>query len=253
MPDEIQTPQPGTANPEYQNLYTAPAPIPTSQPVAFDAESFKTELLGAVKELIQTSRPEPVAPAVASSPDPEDWLKLMNEGKRDLAEAALARKMYELGSKGAVSNAQTAAVNEALARFTAFQEVKSYTDAMRSDPVNASILEMEPYITAIVERQIAARGDQIRTPQDYVKVYKETVKAEMEKARNFALGLRGQGAQGATVRQATVLASPHLAPNAVDTQREQQSQTQAEPQAETASDYLAKRNAVSARNRGLTV
>lgn len=255
MPEDlIPTPEPGqapvpSAQPAaYAALYQTPEPqaAPASQ---FDPAAFKTELLSAVTELIQGAKP--TASAVPEPPA-EDWLALMNAGKREEGERALAQRMYKLsGTENALGSAQSAAVSEALARFNAFQEVQSYTQSLRSDPANAAVLVMEPFITASVERKIAAMGDQIKSPQDYVKVYKATVKAEMENARNLVLSIRGEGAQGAAVRQATVLASPHLAPTAMDAARGA-APVPTEPAVETPTDYMLARAAASARNKGLS-
>jgi hypothetical protein len=130
------------------------------------------------------------------------------------------------------------------------RELDSFANKVRAE--NADILPMEPYIAAAANNRIQAAqaAGTIKSPADYVTVYKQAITAEIENARKLAQTLRGAGKQEAVTRQQQVMSSPTIRPNAVNLEREAP-KTDAEPAVETPQDYLAKRQAMHAKNSGL--
>ena len=178
------------------------------------------------------------------------WLELLREGKLEDAEKIMAQR---IGSIQNLNDIQAKAVQEALTLFDARQQVASYTAEVKARADNAPILVMQRQIEAIVDhrmRQAQADG-KVKTPSDYVTVYKQVVDEETAAARTLALTLRGEGKQEGQTRTSEVISSPYLRPNQV--QNQQAPATQGEPQVETTSDYFAKRKLQESALRGLTV
>lgn len=192
--------------------------------------------LAAIKEAV-TPKPAPAEPVVQ-----EDWLKLLADGKKTEGEQALLKLL--------APQIEQQAVQQAIARINMQSEINTYTEKVRAD--NADILPMEQYIAnaANVRIQAAQAAGTIKTPADYVTVYKQAVAAEIENARKLVQTFRGAGKQEANVRNQVVVASPTIKPNAVNTERE--APKPGEPEVEDASSYLAKRQAQHARNSGLS-
>lgn len=246
----------------YQNLYGAPpepAAPPAAQPQATppaqpvqatpDLGGIVNSLVSevtALKEQLAAAKGQqaPAAPApVAVSPAEEaDWLRYLAEGKKEQGEALLAAKVKSIVGDGL----EQAAVEKTLALIDA----QSFANKVRTD--NPDLLPMEQYITAAAQQRIMAAqaAGKIKTPGDYVTVYKDAVNTEIAAARQLILSFRGEGRQEGLTRQAQVLASPSLQPSQVDTQRQTAAVPTEEP-VQTPSDYLAMRQANKARGQGL--
>jgi len=244
---------------KYEQMYAAPpaeaevvtpveetqAPV-TPEPVVtapvVDKDAMLLQMMEEIKALKQVAQTTPVAQPTVTPAEPEDWLKLLSEGKKSEGELALARV---LGPQ-----LKNEAVQEALALMQAERQVSDYTAEVRQK--NTDVLSMEPYIAMAANARIEQARQQglIKSPADYVTVYKQAVNAEIENARKLAQTLRGAGKVEATVRQAEVVAQRPIAPNPVNLQREQPNTT-TEPEIETAQTYLAKRQAMQQAGRGL--
>ncbi len=229
---EQATPDPITiADPVVTETATAVAPSPTD--IALQA------LLAKVTSLETQLQPKPqVEPVV----EEQDWLKLLSEGKKSDGEKALAKAIG--------SGIQQQAVQQALAIMQAERAVNDFVAGIRT--ANPDLTAMEPYIALAADARIKAAqaAGKVNSPADYVTIYKEAVTAEIETARNLTRTFQGIGATAATTRVAAVASTPTIKPNAVNVAREPV--TAAEPEkAETASEYLAKRNARSAQLAGM--
>lgn len=231
------------APPEPTPVVPVETPAPT--PASFDPNSFRAEILNAIKEMITPAAPQQAPQAAVPVAQQADWLQLLAEGKKAEGEAALRATL------GIADPAQV--VEHAVERVRAEQEIQSFTSAIRQDPANAEILRMEPYIASAVQSRLNAANaaGKINTPTEYVKIYKEALTAEMVSARNLILTIRGEGKQQAAVRQTEVLAAPMLAPSAINQNREP-----VQPQAELSSEqvyinYMQARQQNSQRARGL--
>lgn len=216
-------------------VVTTPEPVVIKEPtLAEQMATLKAELLAELK----TKPAEPVAAAVT----PEaaaDWLKLLSEGKQAEAEKALSKIV---ASNSGFDSIQRNAVNEALQLFDARQQVAAYEASVRQDPANAEALRMEKYITVAVQQRIndAQASGLIKSPADYVQVYKTSVDTEVRAARELALTLRGEGRQEGQVRTTQVLSAPNLQPSKIDAARTQAAPATEEP--ESYSDYMSKRS-----------
>lgn len=217
---------------------TPVTPAPTPQPDITNVLSALVQRL----ESFESRLPAPPAPAPVVETTQEDWLKLLAEGKKTEGEKAL---ISVVGPE-----IQKAAVQQALSLLKAEQEITSYTTEMRSK--NADVMAFDQYIDNAVGARLQAANAQgkIKTPADYVTVYKEAVNAEIENARKIALSLRGDGKLEANTRLREVASQPTLQPNVVNTQREA-TKAPAEQPVETTEDYFAKRRAQFARNTGI--
>jgi hypothetical protein len=231
---------------------TDPAPVVTETPApetpAPPAPAPQPDITNVLSALVQrlesfeSRLPAPPAPTPAPETTQEDWLKLLAEGKKTEGEKALINVVGP--------EIQKAAVQQALSLLKAEQEITSYTTEMRTK--NADVMAFESYIDNAVGARLQAANSQgkIKTPADYVTVYKEAVNAEIENARKIALSLRGDGKLEANTRLREVASQPTLQPNVVNTQREAP-KTPTEQPVETTEDYFAKRRAQFARNTGI--
>lgn len=219
----------------------AETPVEPVAPATVDPQAeLLSQVMAELQELKKQVTPAPVAPPPITQ---EDWLKLLSEGKKSEGERALAEV---LGPQ-----IQEAAVQKALALMQAERAVTEYNNEVRQK--HADLLPMEEYIAmgANARIQEAQASGLIKSPADYVKVYKEAITAEIEKARKLTQSLQGAGAQRATTRVTEVVASQSLKPNPVNNQRDQTT-APAEPQIETVSDYFAKRKQQHAVFSGLS-
>lgn len=224
----------------------APAPTietPTPEPTAATTPDPMAAVMAELAYLREQLAPKQPEPQVQAPVTQEDWLKLLSEGKKSEGERALAEV---LGPQ-----IQEQAVQKALALMQAERAVTEYNNEVRQK--HADLLPMEEYIAmgANARIQEAQASGRIKSPADYVTVYKEAITAEIEKARKLTQSLQGAGAQRATTRVSEVVASQTLRPNPVNTQREQ-TQTPTEPQVESMSDYFAKRKQQHAVFSGLS-
>ncbi len=221
-------------------------PEATPQP---DLASVLTLLTSKITEMDQrlAAAQNPAPQPTAAVGEQDSWLKLLAEGKQSEGEKALANV---LGPQ-----IQQQAVQQALALMQAEREVNDFTTKIKAD--NPDLMAFESYITLGAQQRIAlgqAAGT-IKSPADYVNVYKDAVKAEIENARKLSQSLRGAGATQAATRIAEVVASPVLQPSAVNTNREQAAPRQeAEKSPEQITqDYFAERKQRQAKMAGMTV
>jgi hypothetical protein len=169
-------------------------------------------------------------------------LKYLAEGKKAEGEALLAKVVgNKIGEQ-----LQQQAVEKTLALI----EAQQFADKIRRD--NADLMPMEGYITAAAAQRIeaATRAGKIRTPADYVTVYKDAINTELAAARQLVLTYRGEGRQDGASRVAAVLATPNLQPSTVNTERDTSATPKEEP-VMTTPDYLAMRQANKARGQGM--
>lgn len=240
---------------KYQQLYqpsgepvtpAEAAPAATPEPVAPAPEADLKAVLTALTDrlaALETSRSAapPAAPAEQATPQQvADWLSLLQEGKKEEAEAALAGKLGVQSPESII----TAAVEQ----MRVEQDLNEYTRKVQAD--NADIADMEPYISAMVGFEANQKFAGKRpTPTEYSVFYKDAVARHVADARKLVLGFRGQGATNATTRTTQVLAQPTFVPQPVNTNRETPTQVQAP---EAPQDYIAARQARNAADRGLT-
>lgn len=224
---------------------TAPAPVVAAAPpapVVPDLTAVVQALTDQVNELRQ-ARQAPVAPAPAVTPvEEQDWLKYLAEGKKSEGEALLAKVV---GSKIG-EQLQQSAVEKTLALIDA----QNFANTVRL--ANPDLMPMESYITAAAAQRIesAQRAGKIKTPADYVTVYKDAINTELAAARSLVHTFRGEGRQEGQTRVAGVLASPNLQPSTVNTERDTTQQSQEQP-VQTTSDYLTMRQSNKARGQGM--
>jgi len=218
----------------------APAPV-TETPATPDLTSVLGALVSRLEAIEARTTPPTQATPVAETTQ-EDWLKLLAEGKKADGEKAL---LSLLGPQ-----IEEKAVTRAMERFEAMQEIRSHNQELQSK--NQDILAFQPYIEAAIQRDLAAANaaGKIKSPADYVTVYKQVANTQIENARKIALSFRGDGKQDAATRLREVASSQTLQPNAVNTQREAPKPNDA-PVVETAQDYFAKRRQQFERNTGL--
>lgn len=209
-------------------------------------QQLATELAAVKQQLAAQPQQQQVTVSTATQED-ADWLAKLAAGDKSEGERLLAQRVKALIGE----NLQSNAVQQAVALVTAQNQVNEFILDVRSK--NADVMPMEQYITVAAAQRIQAAQEtgKIKSPADYVTVYKEAVNAEIENARKLILSLRGEGRSQATTRQAEVVAVPAIQPQAVDTQRGVQQQQQQQPAVETVEDYMAKRQQAQARMRGM--
>lgn len=193
----------------YQSMYGAP-PEATPQPVAQPAAPqpvAQPDLTAVVQSLVAelndlkgrvnqpVAQPQPVA---VSPAEEQDWLKYLAEGKKDEGEKLLARKVESIMG----DRVQQAAVEKTLALI----EAQNFANQIRTQ--NQDLMPMESYITAAAAQRIdaAQRAGKIRTPADYVTVYKDAINTEIAAARGLVHTFRGEGRQEGQTRVTGVLA-----------------------------------------------
>lgn len=231
-----------------------PAPQPTTleQPVATPAPQATDPAIAALvaevqalRAQVQAQAPPPVAaPAALSPAEQKDWLALMAEGKKEEGEKLFAQKIEREISERIQ--------NQAMERMEANRTMYEFTTKIRNE--NPDLVQMEDYIAYAAKNKLdaAVQAGRIKTPADYATVYKESVTAEVEKARNLANALRGVGKNEALTRSREVVSTQTLQPNAINQNRETPV-TPSEPAQETVEDYFTQRRQRSLAGRGLSV
>jgi len=108
----------------------------------------------------------------------------------------------------------------------------------------------EPYLTAPVEKRIGqARVEgKIKNSDDFLRIYKDSVKAEVDTLREKTLKYRAQGQQNATTRINDVRNASTLQPQAVTSTPSEQT---SEAPIETVDSYIARRQAASQKAHGM--
>lgn len=229
---------------------TSVEPVQPVAPAAPDMTAVLSALtaeITAMKSQLAEARNPPPPPPSPVDPNNANWLKLLADGKMSEGEKALAEV---LGPQ-----IQQQAVQQALSLMQAERDVNEFTAQVKA--ANPDLMAFESYISLGAEKRIAAAqaANAIKSPVDYVTVYKEAVKAEIENARKLAFSLRGEGRTAAATRIAEVVASPVLQPQPVNTNREQINQQPAQDKSpeQITTDYFAERKARQARNAGMAV
>lgn len=223
----------------YETLYGTASAAP-AQTSATDVTSALQPLLDKIAALEE--RLSPPVQSTSTSDTDVDWLAMLAKGDKDKGEQALADKIDKLvGGRR---------VNEAMQLFRMNQEIDSYTNSIRAQ--NPELASMESYITNSVQAKLnaAQTSGKVKSPADYVTVYKDILTKEVSDARNLILTFRGEGAQNATTRTQQVTGQAPLRPNTIG-QQGQQNQSQGEAPAETASDYLTKRQDLMQRQKNM--
>lgn len=230
------------AQPEPEPAQSEPAaviePVPAEPGQVPDTNQV---LQSVVAELAALKAQLTPPPKVEAPKTQEDWLKLLADGKKSEGEKALAAL---LGPE-----IEKAAVAKALQQITVEREIDTFASKVRSD--NADIIQMEPYVAQAAFNRIQ-QVMQNNPTADYVTVYKQAVTAEIENARKLVQTFRGAGKQEAVTRQTQVLSTPTIKPNAVNLERDAP-KADGEPEVETPQSYMAKRQAMHAKNSGLSV
>lgn len=237
--ETVQTPAPVAAE-----SVVPPSQSPTSVPSTDPMAAVLEELKALRAQVNQQAQPAPIpAPSVLAPGEQKDWLALMAEGKKAEGEALFAKKVEEQISERIQQ--------QAMERMEANRTIYEFSTKIRND--NPDLASMEPYIGTIVQAQMnaAVAAGKIKSPADYATVYKESVTAEVEKARNLVNTFRGVGKNEALTRSKEVVSTQTLQPQAINQNRETPS-TQEAPQ-ETTDDYFAQRRQRSLAGRGLTV
>jgi hypothetical protein len=232
--------QPPAEPPAPVAVAPAAPPPPAVPDLSSVVASLQAELANLRDRVSQPAAPPP--PPAASPAEEQDWLKYLAEGKKAEGEALLAKVVgNKIGEQ-----LQQQAVEKTLALI----EAQQFADKIRRD--NADLMPMEGYITAAAAQRIeaATRAGKIRTPADYVTVYKDAINTELAAARQLVLTYRGEGRQDGASRVATVLATPNLQPSTVNTERDTSATPKQEP-VMTTPDYLAMRQANKARGQGM--
>jgi|WetSurMetagenome_2_1015567.scaffolds.fasta_scaffold138310_1 hypothetical protein len=231
-----------------------PVETAAAEPVALPPDP--SERIGAVESqlaqiidvLSKLTQPPPPVAAVSTTPNTPSptWIDLLREGKVDEAEQLLATKL----AKNFVPQAKSEATAEALELFRVETELTSYVTDLRGK--NPDLLDFEDFIATTAKAQLDAMqiAGQIKSGDDYIKAYKNTVGSAVDKARKMVQKLRAAGTEEASIRNREVLKSSTITPNSVDTNRGT-IQSKPEPIVETTEDYIAKRRASMSRGSGL--
>jgi hypothetical protein len=191
----------------------------------------------------------PTAPVVNTEHSPEPgWISLLKEGRIEEAQDALASLVAKKNQD--VLLQQGVAQTRELMR--AENEIDRFTTDLRSQ--NPELVPMEKTIAVDAQERMAAARNAglIKTTDDAIRIYKESVTEAVKSARKLYLLIRGEGKQEAQVRQREVLSSRPMTPQATDTNRPQATGQEAqEPPVETPAEYLEKRRAVDNWRKGL--
>lgn len=247
---------------QYQEHYGAPVETPTQEPTPAPAQEPPVEAAPAeppaptVEELLAkviTPLVEKInaletrltpAPTPTVAPEEKKLIDYLRSGDVDGFEAALVQRVRDK-VKPEVTQDST---NEVVARVRAESEIKSFVDTVQSQ--NSDLAPMQGWIVAEASNLIEAaqKADKIKTLDDYVKIYKESVTKAVDTVRKAALTIRGSGkSEGMTVRKeviSTGVISPN-SPNAAEEAKKQEKPT------ESTVDYLARRQAQHGVGRGL--
>jgi hypothetical protein len=236
-PQEPSTPQEPslTTPPQEPTPQAAPAPPQLPQEYLDTIRSLQAEL-ASIKQAL---------PAPPSPPPPPDPLDHLRQGRYNEFVQAIADQV-----RTAVAPTTTAeAVTQALQMFRVESEVTKFLSEIRSQNPEIASMEKLGWLDAPIQQRVLAAKEAgaIKSPDDYVRVYKEAVNAEVDKARNFFQTLRAAGKQEALTTKQEVLRATPVTPQAIQTPQP----TQDDPnKQETVEEYFAKRRlAEMARQR----
>ncbi len=243
-------PETGTPGPNSQ-APAQPVEPAASQPTPPSIDSQVVELVKALQNEVASLKTQITKPVEAPKPvveptptTPQTWVDHLRQGEFEKAEQDLVSRAKAATTEDAVQRA----VAETLELIKIKTGVETYLGKLRAD--NPEIVPMERYLVAPVEQRIEAarKAGQIKSADDFLKIYQEAIDAEVSTIRNISQQYRAAGKNEAMTTQKTVLSASTLSPQAVSTTRDTGS---AEPQVETTSDYLAKRLGQNRAMRGL--
>jgi hypothetical protein len=249
-----ETPAPAVAVP------TPEAPAQVAQPsesvtppVAQIPPEFLTVLQGLQEKIAGLEAKLPAPPATPTTPEAESkWISLLREGKIKEAETAMAEHVAALNGPALTQQAIQQAVAQTREVMRAESEAATFVAQLRTE--NQDLLPMESLIAAEAQRlmNVKQQSGTIKTTDDAIRTYKESVTEAVSSARKLYHRIRGEGNQEAQVRNREVLASRPIPPQSVDTSRPQVTgqQPQAPPE-ETPQDYMARRLAIQNWQKGL--
>lgn len=219
----------------------AKAAEPASDPTVAELKAQIAQLTESVRALAPKAAEPEKNPAQAAA-DAQDWLELIKSGKREEADAALARMIADKTSQSIIS--------QAVEQYRAETDITAFVSDLRTK--NPDLADLEDLIVVKAKSKLEAAYAQgkIKSITDHVTQYKAAVNTATEEARVVAQRLRASGKEEATIRQKEVVAASSPAPSAIDASRGvDTSAKQAQP--ESAEDYLAKRAAATRARQGL--
>lgn len=225
----------------------APA-TPTAPPVAQLAPEV-LQMLSTMQAKLDALEGKIPAPPPPPAPDPNaepNWITLLREGKIKEADeahaAAIAAKIQQQITDNAVAQAR---------EFARVEQITSaHVAAVRA--ANADLAPMQSYIEFHAGQlmQQAQREGKVKTTDDAIRVYTQSVDEAVANARKLYHTLRGDGKSEAMTRNREVISSLPVTPQGVQMDRTQASPDTPAPEP-TVQDYLARRLAVSNANKGL--
>lgn len=231
-------------------------PVATSTDTAPPAPQFPPEMLQVLQSMQQELQQTRAELATLRQPaqqqvDPATearWVTLLKEGKVAEAESALADSV----AARVQEKIQQPVAEQTMARARAGAEIETFVTNLRTQ--NPDLVPMERYITIEASEALAQlqSAGKIKTPEDAVREYKRVVLEATESARKLAQTLRGAGKQEAQVRNREVISSQTIAPQSVNTNRQQTTQQQQQPAVESTDDYFSKRRASINAGRNLS-
>jgi hypothetical protein len=226
---------------------TAPAAPPPAPGPDADLANLVTSLKTELAQLREQMAKPPAQPEAPPAPEPElpSWLALLKEGKVDEAEAALAERV----ARTLVPQAIEQSVAQSRERARAEAEMESFVGTLRTE--NPDLIPMEKMIAYEAQEALTAAqaAGKIKSTGDLVAAYKTAVSESVDRARKLVQTIRGAGKQEALTTRKEVVAASTLPPQAVSNPQT----PQAEPAAETAEDYFARRRAAQAARQGLAL
>lgn len=256
-PADQAAPPNETPEQKYARLYETPAQAPAvpgaqpPDPVAAALAAMQNELtqLRQMQQRPQAPTAQP-APAVPAQATQLTWVKKIQEGDFQGAEAALSEAV-QASMKPQLDSVRTQAYQDAMNAAQVNLEVDRYLQTVRT--TNPDIVPFERYLEGPVTQrlQLAQQAGKIHNSGDFIREYKAAVDHEVGTLRNLGLTLRGQGKDEALTRSSEVLRSTTLTPQQVQSNQQVPPNSQNTPQGEDANDYFARRRADESRRKGL--
>jgi hypothetical protein len=230
-----------TAAPAVQEPATPDPPVATLPPEVLELMQSMQAELTALKTQLTPATPPPADPAEPS------WIALLREGKIKEAEDALADSVARRN--------QTQTIEQAVARAREVARAESAVETFVTNlrVQNPELIPMENMIAAEAQQLMALAQSQgkIKSTDDAIRIYQESVTEAVTSARKLYHTLRGDGKQEAMTRNREVISSRPIPPQQVDTTRPQVTGESQEPPAESDAQYLQKRQAINNWRKGL--
>jgi hypothetical protein len=219
-----------------------PPAAPSADLAATIAQVVESKLTEALARFSPAAPPPAAPPEPAAPVAPEDWLSLLQQGKRDEAMQALTAQV--------AGAAKQQSIQEALELFRVETDITSFVNDLRGK--NPDLVPLEDLISVRAAQRLEATKAKglIRSTADYVREYKAAVNAAAEDAKQLVQQIRAAGKQEAMTTKSQVVAASVVPPKAVEANRGAAAQPPAEPDI-SAQSYLARRMALSAQRRGL--